>query len=104
MYGAEAVLPTDLLHDTPRVVQYTEAEAKRAREDDVDWLEEARMLALSRSAVYQQKLWRYHSQKVKPHVFQECDLVLRLVQRTAGMHKLSPPVGGTVYREQGLAQ
>ena len=41
VYGAKAVLPTDLLHDTPRVVQYTEAEAKQAREDDVDLLEEA---------------------------------------------------------------
>ena len=45
VYGAEAVLPTDILHDTPRVVQYTEAEAKEARENDVDLLEEARLLA-----------------------------------------------------------
>ena len=30
VYGAEAVLPTDLLHDTLRVVQYTEAEARQA--------------------------------------------------------------------------
>ena len=36
VYGAEAVLPTDMLHDTPRVVQYTKAEAKEARENDVD--------------------------------------------------------------------
>ena len=57
MYGAEAVLPTDILHDTLRVVQYTEAEAKEARETDVDLLEEARLLALSRSAVYLQELW-----------------------------------------------
>ena len=42
VYGAEAVLPADILHDTPRVVQYTEAEAKEARENDVDLLEEAR--------------------------------------------------------------
>ena len=71
VYGAEAVLPTDILHDTPRVVQYTEAEAKEARENDVDLLEEARLLALSRSAVYQQQLRRYHSRKVKPRVFRD---------------------------------
>ena len=56
VYDAEAVLPTDILHDTSRVVQYTEAEAKEARENDVDLLEEARLIALSRSVVYQQEL------------------------------------------------
>ena len=59
MYGAEAVLPTDILHDMPRVVQYTEVEGKESRENDVDLLEEARLLALSRSAVYQQELRKY---------------------------------------------
>jgi hypothetical protein len=28
VYGAEAVLPTDVIHDAPRVVLYTEEEAK----------------------------------------------------------------------------
>ena len=102
VYGAEAVLPTDLLHDSPRVVQYTEAEVKEARENDVDLLEEARLLALSRSAVYQQNLRRYHSKKVNPRVFREGDLVLRLVQRTAGMHKLSPPWEGPFIVSKAL--
>ena len=102
VYGAEAVLPTDLLHDTPRVVQYTKAEAKEARENDVDLLEEARLLALSRSAVYQQDLRRYHSQKVKPRVFREGDLVLRLIQRTTGMHKLSSPWEGPFIVSKAL--
>ena len=35
---------------------YTEAEAKEAREHDVDLLEESRLLALSRSTIYQQGL------------------------------------------------
>jgi hypothetical protein len=102
VYGAEAVLPTDLLHDSPRVVQYTEAEVKEARENDVDLLEEARLLALSRSAVYQQNLRRYHSKKVNPRVFREGDLVLRLVQRTVGMHKLSPPWEGPFIVSKAL--
>ena len=58
---------------------YTEAEAKEAREDSVDLLEEGRLLALSRSAIYQQGLRRYHNRKVKPTSFQEGDLVLRLI-------------------------
>jgi hypothetical protein len=41
VYGAEAVLPTDIEFDAPGVVQYTEKQAKEAREDDVDLLEEA---------------------------------------------------------------
>ena len=58
---------------------YTEAEAKEAREDGVDLLEESRLLALSRSAIYQQGLRSYHSRKVKPRSFQEGVLVLRLI-------------------------
>jgi hypothetical protein len=42
VYGAEAVLPTDMEFDAPRVVQYTQKQAKEAREDNVDLLEEAR--------------------------------------------------------------
>ena len=87
---AEAVLPADIEYDSPRIRQYLEAEVKEAREDGVDLLEEARELALSRSAIYQQNLRLYYSRKVNPRVFREGDLVLRLVQRTAGMHKLSP--------------
>ena len=73
---------------------YTEVEAKEAREDGVGLLEESRLLALSRSAIYQQGLRRYHSWKVRPSSFQEGDLVLRLIQRTAGQHKLSAPWEG----------
>ena len=89
VYGAEAVLPTDIEHDSPRVAWYTETESKEARENDMDLLEEAREMAISQSAIYQQNLWCYHSRKMKPRVFREGDLVLRLVQHTAGMHKLS---------------
>src|SRR4051812_12593605 len=80
VYGAEAVLPADIVHDSPRVTQYTNSEVNEiSRQDDVDLLEEARELALFRSAVYQQDLRRYHSKKVNPRVFKEGDLVLRLV-------------------------
>lgn len=102
VYGAEAVLPAGIEHDSPRVTMYTEAEVKEARENDVDLLEEARELALSRSAIYQQHLRRYHSRKVSPRVFREGDLVLRLVQRTAGMHKLLPPWEGPFIVSKAL--
>jgi hypothetical protein len=89
VYGAEAVLPTDVIHDALRVVLYTEKEAKEARENDVNLLEEARELTLSRTAIYQQNLRCYHAQKVNPRRFQEGDLVLRLNQGTEGRHKLT---------------
>jgi hypothetical protein len=94
VYGAEAVLPTDIEFDMPRIVQYTERQAKEAREDGVDLLEEAREQALARSALYQQQLRRYHSRKIHTLTFREGDLVLWLVQSTKGMHKLSPPWEG----------
>ena len=75
---------------------------REARKNDVDLLEEARELALSRSAIYQQNLQRYHSQKVNPRVFREGDLVLRIIQRTAGMHKLSPPWEGPFIVSKAL--
>ena len=81
---------------------YTEEEAKEAREDGVDLLEEGRLLALSRSAIYQQGLRRYYNRKVKPRSFQEGDLVLRLIQRTAGQHKLSAPWEGPFVVSKAL--
>ena len=53
VYGAEAIIPTDIKFDSTRVTMYTEEEAKEAREDGVDLLEEGRLLALSRSAISQ---------------------------------------------------
>ncbi|XP_073363398.1 uncharacterized protein [Aegilops tauschii subsp. strangulata] len=61
-----AVIPTDIEFDSPRITMYMKAEAKEAREDGVDLLEEGRLLALSWSAIYQQGLRHYHSRKVKP--------------------------------------
>jgi hypothetical protein len=88
------VFPTDIEFDAPRIVQYTETQAKEAREDGIDLLEEAREQALARSVLYQQLLRRYLSQKIRPLAFRKGDLVLRLVQSTKGMHKLSPPWEG----------
>jgi hypothetical protein len=102
VYGAEAAIRTDIIHDSPRVQLHTEEEVKEARENNVDLLEEARELALTRSAVYQQNLRRYHSRTVNPRVFQQGDLVLPLVQRTAGHHKLASPWEGPFIVSKAL--
>ena len=64
VYGAEVVLATVILHDSPRVSAYDEKDADESRHLSVDLLEEARELAAQRSAIYQQKLCRYHSRRV----------------------------------------
>ena len=57
----------------------TEAEAKASREDGGDLLEEVRLLALNRSAIYQQGLRHYDSKKIKSLALREGYLVLRLI-------------------------
>jgi hypothetical protein len=94
IYGAEAVLPTDIEFNTPRVVQYAQEQAKEPREDGINLLEEAREQALARTSLYQEQLRCYHSRKILPIVFIEGDLVLWLVQNTKGMHKLPSPWEG----------
>ena len=76
VYGAEAVLPSDLLHSAPRVEIFSEDEAEQAQQDVVDLLEEEREMALIRSTIYQQDLRRFHARHVKGRAFQEGDLVL----------------------------
>ena len=104
VYGAEAVLPSDIRHDSPRVAAYVEADNEKARQDSLDLLDEERDLAAARSASYQQDLRRYHSHWVKTRTFQEGDLVLRLIQDQTDMHKLSPPLGRTLCGQQKSAQ
>ena len=65
VYGAEAVLPSDIRHDSPRVAAYVEADNEMAHQNDLDLLDEKRDLAAARSVIYQQDLHRYHSYRVK---------------------------------------
>jgi hypothetical protein len=63
-------------------------------EDAIDQLDEARDVALLRSAKYQQALRRYHERNMCPRKFHVGDLVLRRVQGSKDRHKLSPPWEG----------
>ena len=51
VYGAEAVLPSDIRHDSPRVAAYVEANNEQAHQDALDLLDEKRDLAAARSAI-----------------------------------------------------
>ena len=90
MYGAEAVLPTELIYGSPLVLAYDEVEQQQLRHDDAMLLEEDHLRAAVRAARYQQALRRYHSHMVHARSLEEGDLVLRRVQSTKGANKLTP--------------
>jgi hypothetical protein len=91
VYGAEAILPTDLEYGSPRTRTYDDRSNQTSREDSLDQLEEARDMALLHSARYQQSLRRYHARGVWSQDLQVGDLVLRLRLDARGRHKLTPP-------------
>jgi hypothetical protein len=92
LFGAKAVLPTDVRYCAPRVVAYVEEDAEKALADAQDLLDEARDVALARSAVYQQSLHNYHGRRVRGRSFEPGNLVLRLKQTSTS--KLEPPWEG----------
>jgi transposase InsO family protein len=98
VHGAEAVLPVKITHEAPRNVSYDETTSTEALQDDVDALDEARDVALTRATQYQQSLRNYHSSRVRPRSFVVGDLVLRLKQDGHGKLE-SPWVGPYIATE-----
>jgi hypothetical protein len=80
VHGAEAVLPVKVTHDAPRVTEYEEVESTKALEDDVDTLDEAHDVAITRATTHQQNICNYHSHRICPLSIEVGDLVLRLKQ------------------------
>jgi transposase InsO family protein len=64
VYGAEAVLPTDIKFGSPRVLAFNEIHQEDPIKDRLLQLEEARCQAALHVARYQQGLRRYHSRHV----------------------------------------
>jgi hypothetical protein len=80
--------------ESPAVEQYDEGISEDSRRVDIDGLEEARCAALVQSARYLEGNRRYHDRNVKERSFNVGDLVLRRIQTTKGLHKLSSPWEG----------
>ncbi|XP_066355053.1 uncharacterized protein [Miscanthus floridulus] len=93
-YGAEAVLPSDLDHDAPRVKAFDQDQTVEAQQDAVDLLEEDRETPIICFAHYQQTLRRYNERKIRGRILEVGDLVLRRTQSTKEKHKLSSPWEG----------
>jgi hypothetical protein len=104
VYGSEAILPADVMWDSPAMDQYDEGISEDSRRVDIDGLEEARCATLVQSARYLEGIRRYHDRNVKEHSFNVGDLVLRRIQNTEELHKLSSPWEGpfTVAKVTGL--
>jgi hypothetical protein len=99
VYGAEAILPTDLEYGSPRVLGYKEGINKRAREDSLDQLDKARTVALMHSARYQQALRCYKAWKIRCRDFNEGDLVLSAPRQSRPPQAVAP-VGETLRHGQ----
>jgi hypothetical protein len=94
VYRSEVVLPSDVAFGDPRIQFYEEGDAEQTRRVDLDSLKEQRLAAVMRQARHDQQLRRYHDCNVKETSFNVGDLVLRRIQKTGGMHKLSAPLEG----------
>jgi hypothetical protein len=76
------------------VEQYDEGISIDSIRVDINGLEEARYAALIQSARYLEGIRRYHDRNVKEHSFNVGDPVLRHIQNTEGLRKLSSPWEG----------
>jgi hypothetical protein len=90
VYGAEAVLPTDVKFRSPRVLALNEMHQEDLIKDRLLQVEEARCQAALRAARYQQGLRHYNSRHVRARTLEVGDLVLRRILSHEGLHKLSP--------------
>lgn len=98
VHGTEAVLPIEIEHNSPRVAEFNKETSRKALEDDVDALDEARDEAFSRVTKYQKDMKNYHSRRLRPRSFQVGDLVLWLTQNSH--EKLeSPWIGPYIVTE-----
>jgi hypothetical protein len=104
VYGSEVILPSNVMWESLAVEQYDEGISEDSRRVDIDGLEEARCAALVQSARYLEGIRCYHDRNVKERSFNGGDLVLRRIQNTKGLHKLSSPWEGpfTVAKVTGL--
>jgi len=94
VYGAEAMLPSDVAFGSPRVKHFDQSSADLARELEINCTKERRLTSCLRTAKYLEAIRRYHNRNVKDRSFMVGDLVLKWKTSQEGMHKLSTPWEG----------
>jgi len=78
VYGAEAVLPSDVAFGSPRVEHFDQSSANLTRELEINCTEERHLASCLRTAKYLETIRRYHNKDVKDRSFMVSDLVLIL--------------------------
>jgi len=91
VYGAEAVLPSDVAFRSPRVEHFDQSSTDLATELEINYIEQRRLTSCLRIAKYLEAIRRYHNRNVKDCSFVVGDLVLKWKTSQEGMHKLSTP-------------
>ncbi|XP_027178148.1 uncharacterized protein LOC113777314 [Coffea eugenioides] len=91
-YGAEAVIPTEILTPSPRITAYVAKVNGKERQLDLDLIDKKRDIASARVASYKNTLTHYYNARVKHRRFRPGDLVLRKnsVSRAENQGKLGP--------------
>ena len=85
------MLPADVPFRAPRIENYDEENNDQARQDNVDRLEEERLVTYVWTAKYLDSLCKYFNRNIQEQSFVVSNMVLRRKQKTDGMHKLSSP-------------
>jgi hypothetical protein len=91
VYGSEAILPTDVIWNSPAVEHYDEGVSEDSRRVDIDSLEETRCAALVQSTRYLEAIRRYHDRNVKERSFNVGDLILRRTRTRKDYTSSAPP-------------
>jgi hypothetical protein len=94
VYGAEAVLPSEINLKSARVAHFNAEDQTDARELDTNLLEERCNTALSNVRKYQTSLKKYYNKIVVQRELNIGDLVLKKDIRTKDKHKFSTPWEG----------
>ena len=94
IYGAEAVLPTNITFGSPRVKHFDQSSADHAGELEINCTEEKQLDSCVHIAKYLEAMRRYYNRYIKERSFMVDDLVLKWKTSQEGMHKLSTPWEG----------
>ena len=107
VYGMEVVLPTEVEIPSLRILSQTklsEVEWARSRYEQLNMIDKKRLIVMRHGQLYQRCAKRAFNKKVRPRVFEECDLVLKKCNQAMLDHrgKFGPTYKGPICGKEGL--
>ncbi|XP_071712989.1 uncharacterized protein [Rutidosis leptorrhynchoides] len=106
VYGTEAVIPAEICVPTQRIMAFDIEANSDALRENLNLLEERRLMAAIRQADHKHKMAKYYNKKVKHTQFEVGDLVLRdnEASRQIKFRKLAPKWEGPYKVTSGGAR